>query len=202
MARRAIPLLAVVPLGALVGLGLDAFDLSTAARLGIIAGAAVIVVAVGTPFALLRRRRSCLVPRVGEASAAGWQFKGVFSDYPVAPHHFPSELAGQRSDPALLLPVVRPDMEDLRGSVSRLDHGELERATGRVIVLHVADAGAYRSRLHDVPNDVLLWPGRDTPLRHLVRRRLRRLAAASGRGSDSDVPARPADRVIDHSIVP
>jgi hypothetical protein len=111
-------------------LSFSAVDLSSTARLAVTAACAVLLVSVGTPFALLRQSRRTLPPQLGRADHAGWQLAGVFSDYPVATDATrASAPRAPMSDPTLLLPLVHPAAAELRGSAARLDTAELERAT-------------------------------------------------------------------------
>jgi len=182
-------LLAVV-LGIVVGLLASAAGWSTITRVAAVAPIAVALVLIGTPFALLRRR-TLLPPLSGRAEAAGWELHGVYSEFPVG--DVPEGLWGPSSDPAMLLPVIRPDSERLHGAAARLDIEDIERATDRVLLLPIEDEVEYLGRLSDIPHDVTIWPG-NRP--HLIQRLMRRIRRR-GRSSPAK---RPLDRVIDHTV--
>lgn len=190
MKLKALPLLLAVVLGIVVGFWASAADWSTATRIAAIAPIAVALVLIGTPFALLRRR-TLLPPLSGRAEAAGWELHGVYSEFPVG--HIPEGLWGPSSDPALLLPVIRPDSERLHGAAARLNIEDIERATDRVLLLSIEDEVEYLGRLSDIPHDVTIWPG-SRP--HLMQRLMGR-ARRRGRSSPAD---RSLNRVIDHAV--
>ena len=201
MARKLIPLVLVMPAGVLVGIWANSASWSSTTRVVVTGALALLLVLIGTPLALLRRRTP-LPPRVGEALAAGWQLRGVYSEFPVGP--LPRELAERFSDLTLLLPVVRPDIERLHGAAAHFDIGELERATDRVLLLSLSvdDEHAYYGRLPDIPNDVTIWPGRRRrSLHRLPGRAVRRVLSWPRNGEDARFSDNPLDRVIDHPAV-
>jgi hypothetical protein len=111
MSRRLIPLIAVVPLGVLIGFLAASQNWSSATRLLVTGGVAIVVILISAPFALLRRRAPApqVVPVTGRAHIAAYELRGVFSENPVSPlgEERPNELAsGLRSSASALLPVV------------------------------------------------------------------------------------------------
>jgi hypothetical protein len=190
MARRLLPLLAVVPLGVVVGLLSAAGEWSHATRLLVTAALVVPIVAIGTPFALLRLAWTP-PPEVGRARFAAHELRGIYAEYPFTPRTLPAGLAtGPRStDLSALLPLVGPDVE-ARGE-----------AVKRVILVAPPDKRTYYSQLESVPHDLVLWPERRRrSLRRAAKRALRR--SKEGRRDRSEAPPdRPDDRVIDTAVL-
>ncbi len=192
MVRRAIPLLAVVPLGVAFGALAGAEDWSTPARLAVFGGVAALLVCLGTPFAMWRRELRALSPRSGKGDFAGWQMSGVYSEYPVSAKDFPEELIGPHYDPALLLPVIPPSGAALRGVVGRPDLLELRGASERVLLVSFRDSGSYEVILRNAPYDITLWPDRGRrPLWRQIRRSFRKLRAGQRLRTDPAGPDRP-----------
>lgn len=187
MARRLIPLIVVVPVGIAFGLLASASGWSDTTRILLIAAVSVLIVAVGTPFALLRLRQ-LPSPASGQYNAAAFEMGGMYSEYPVSPLEFPRELSAPRSDPTVLLPVIRPALKRLDPSMER------------VLLVSDPDKSTYQGRLLDITYDITLWPerGRRRSIRRSLDRGLNRAIDRLTDGSTSDVPNRTVDRVIDH----
>lgn len=188
MVRRLIPLIAVVPLGIAFGLLASAQSWTDTTRILAMAGVTVAVVAVGTPIAMLRLR-PLPEPAPGRANLAAFELDGVYSEYPVSPGKFPRELSTVRSDPLLLVPVIRPALTTLDPSMER------------VILVSDPSRRTYQGRLQDLTYDVTLWPDRRPrrSLRHSLDRTVSKAVDLISTRSISDVPDRTVDRVIDQA---
>jgi hypothetical protein len=188
MVRRLIPLIAVVPLGVAFGLLASAQEWTDTTRILAMAGVTVVLVAIGTPVAMLRLRR-LPDPAPGLANLAAFELGGVYSEYPVSPRKFPRELSALRSDPTVLVPVIRPALTALDPSMER------------VILVSDPNRRTYQGRLRDVTYDVTLWPDRRRrrPLRRSFDRTVNRAVDLLSTRSISDVPDRTVDRVIDQA---
>jgi hypothetical protein len=187
--RRLIPLIAVIPLGIAVGLLSASQDWSTPTRILVVAAGALIIVGIGTPFAL--RPRRVPPPASGKAGVPGYRLAGIFSANRITPGLPPAgALSGPGSaDPTVLLPVI-PDLTTDRG-----------RTIERVIVIPANQSVSYYAQLNRVPYDLALWPerGRRRPLRWIPRRAYMRLRSRGwGRsGERSEGSATPPEHLVD-----
>lgn len=186
MARKLLPLIAVVPIGIAFGLLATADAWSDTTRILLTASAGALIVVIGTPIAMLRRLPP---PASGQYNAAAFELTGLYSEYPVSPVKFPPELSVRRSDPTVLLPVIRPALKSLDPSMER------------VLLVSDPDKRTYQGRLGEITYDVTLWPERRR--RRSVWRSLdrgfNRAIERFSESNTSDVPDRTVDRVIDRA---
>ncbi len=195
MVRRLIPLVAVVPLGVLVGLLFVSEEWSRSTRLLVTAGAAIAIVLVGTPFAMMRRRRVPYPPSpvFGQARLGSYELRGVYSENPVSPlgEERAEELAsGLRSSAIALLPVVPRGLEF---------HDPRKEARERAIFVRVTTEEAVPPG--NVPDDLVVWSSqpRRRALRWVAARVLLRLRSIE-RLRDGRSPTFPTARLAKQSI--
>jgi hypothetical protein len=188
MARKLIPLLAVVPMGIAFGLLATADAWSDMTRILLTASAGVVIVVIGTPIAMLRLRR-LPPPASGQYNAAAFELSGLYSEYPVSPVKFPRELSAPRSDPTVLLPVIRPALKSLDPGMER------------VLLVSDPDQRTYQGCLGEITYDVTLWPdrGRRRSVWRSLDRGFNRAIERFSESNTSDVPDRTVDRVIDRA---